>query len=228
MTTDFDDLSPVYDSEVQRSIGFIGQDLSFFTKAKAQHILGLARRHFGSPRNAVVLDVGCGIGLTDAYLVDDFAAVHGVDISEKEIERARNTNPSATYTSYDGLQTPYPDDMFEIVFAINVFHHVPPENRAALMCEMARVTKPGGLSLIYEHNPLNPLTRLAVKRCAFDADAILLRLCEAEMLENAAGLKVVDKSYILFFPVSARILTKLEQALKWLPLGAQYCIGGRK
>ncbi len=228
MTTDFNELSQVYDDEVQRSIGFIGQDLSFFTIAKAQHILGLATKHFGSPSNAGILDVGCGIGLTDQYLVGDFAELHGIDISDKEIERAKITNPTGIYTAYDGRHVPYPDDSFNVVFAINVFHHVPPKDRDGLIREMARVTKPGGLSVIYEHNPYNPLTRLAVKKCAFDADAILLKRREAEKLERTAGLSIVDRSYILFFPVSGRVLTKIERALTWLPLGAQYCIAGRK
>lgn len=228
MAPDFDDLSQTYDNEVQRSIDFIGQDLSFFTKAKAQHVLGLADKHFGSARNTTMLDVGCGIGLTDSYLADSCGGLHGIDVSAKEISRARTANPSVKYDSYDGLHIPYADDTFEMVFAINVFHHVPLQDRTALMHDIVRVTKPGGLSVIYEHNPFNPLTRLAVRKCSFDADAILLKRRDSESLARNAGLTVVDHSYILFFPVPARFLTTVERHLKWLPLGAQYCVAGRK
>ena len=46
---------------------------------------------------------------------------------------------------------------------------------AGFVADMVRVTRPGGLVCVIEHNPLNPLTRLAVNRCPFDADAVLLR-----------------------------------------------------
>jgi hypothetical protein len=52
---------------------------------------------------------------------------------------------------------------------------------------MARVTRPGGLICIIEHNALNLLTRLAVNRCPFDADAVLLRSGQSQELLRGAG-----------------------------------------
>ena len=58
--------------------------------------------------------------------------------------------------------------------AICVLHHVPMSNRFKLVNEMVRVARPQGIVAIFEHNPLNPLTRHAVNSCELDKDAILL------------------------------------------------------
>ena len=93
---------------------------------------------------------------------------------------------------------------------------------------MARVLRPGGLALILEHNPWNPLTRLAVARCPFDDDAILLGPSEATRHLSGAGLVREEKRYILFFPFDARIFRRVESGLGALPLGAQYYVASRK
>ena len=53
---------------------------------------------------------------------------------------------------------------------------------------MARVLRPGGIAAIFEHNPLNPLTRRVVSNCVFDEDAVLLRRRRARGLLRQAGL----------------------------------------
>ena len=45
----------------------------------------------------------------------------------------------------------------------------------ALLAEIRRVLKPQGLLFVFEHNPLNPLTRHAVDTCPFDENAVLIR-----------------------------------------------------
>ena len=53
---------------------------------------------------------------------------------------------------------------------------------------MRRVVRPGGLVCVIEHNPLNPLTRsLAVSRCEFDSDAVLLGASTTRKLMAAGG-----------------------------------------
>jgi hypothetical protein len=101
-------------------------------------------------------------------------------------------------------------------------HHVLPADRPGLAAELARVAAPGGLVVLFEHNPWNPLTRLAVSRCAFDDDAVLLGRGETRSLLAAAGLDPVEARYILFFPWSGELLRSIERRLGRLPLGAQH------
>ena len=89
---------------------------------------------------------------------------------------------------------------------------------------MARVTKPDGLVAVFEHNPLNPLTRRVVRSCAFDEGVELIGRRELEQLFRAASLTVADSEYLLFFPWRAEAV---ERRLTWLPLGAQYVVAGR-
>ena len=67
-----------------------------------------------------------------------------------------------------GLRVPYESARFDLVIAVCVFHHVEIAERQKFMIELKRVARPGGLVCIMEHNPYNPLTRLAVMRCPFD------------------------------------------------------------
>ena len=217
-----------YQEEVQESIAFMGQDLDFFTEVKARYLIDLAKRHLGDPNRLSVLDVGCGVGLTDRYLITSLGALYGVDLSGGVIEKAAQANPSVHYRVYDGKILPFSDHSIDLVFAIGVMHHVPPASREDFIREMKRVTRNGGLVVIFEHNPLNPLTRHAVNRCVFDTDAVLLGQRETRDLLLGTGLHLLEQAYILFFPFRLPIFTTIERRLKWLPLGAQYYVVGKK
>lgn len=223
----FDAYADAYGDAVQRSIDFTRLDHDFFTRRKVDHLLDLARRFIGPTTAVRALDVGCGVGVTDAYLGGRFAALEGVDTSEAAVERAASTNPSVRYRSYDGDSLPYEDGRFDVAFAICVLHHVPPIQRARFASEIRRVVRPGGLVAVFEHNPLNPLTRLAVSRCEFDEDAVLLRPRDARRLLERAGLEAVERRYVILFPSDRRPLRAVEHALRQAPLAAQYYVAAR-
>jgi hypothetical protein len=105
-------------------------------------------------------------------------------------------------------------------------HHVPPADWASFMREMRRVIRPGGLVCVIEHNPWNPLTRLAVNRCEFDADAVLLRAGKTEALMHDAGLLNIKTGFFLMLPWAHSFARRIEHAFSWMPLGAQYMTCG--
>jgi len=227
MSARFDEYRDTYRAEVEHSIAFVGQSLEFFTEAKAQALLDLARQRLGDPAQLRALDVGCGPGETDEYL-GAFGDLHGIDVSTELVERARRRNPGATYAHYEGGRLPYDDGAFDLAFAICVLHHVHPVDWGTFTDELVRVVRPGGLAVVVEHNPLNPLTRLAVARCAFDDDAILMGRTLVTELFRHAGAEPVEARFILFFPWRWRPLRRLEQRLGSLPLGAQYLVAARR
>ncbi|TIU25363.1 MAG: class I SAM-dependent methyltransferase, partial [Mesorhizobium sp.] len=110
--------------------------------------------------------------------------------------------------------------------AICVMHHVPPENWKLFAAELARVTRPGGVVLIFEHNPYNPLTRRAVSNCPFDEDAVLLSKGQVMKHLHDAGLRDVDGRYILNVPSINGPLRRIDEALGFVPFGAQYYVQG--
>jgi SAM-dependent methyltransferase len=224
---DFERHKDTYQQEIQKSISFIGQDMDFFTQVKTDCLLDLTRRYLGDPSRLKILDVGCGVGITDHYLTGYFRKLYGIDLSSGVVRKAKALNPKASYRHYRGRTLPYPSNSMDVTFAICVMHHVVPEALSRFASEAVRVTKKGGLIVIFEHNPLNPLTQIAVSRCEMDDDAILLGLGKIQKLLGA-GAKIMERKYILFTPLRAPLFRFLDRHLGWLPLGAQYYVVARK
>lgn len=224
----FDDYVETYKTEVQDSIGFIGQDVDFFIEVKAKLLLKLARKYLGDLNKIKALDIGSGVGLVDKYIKHEIKDLYGVDIEDGVVEKAKINNPEVNYSRYDGARLPFEDNTFDLVFAINVMHHVPPGLWENFAREMHRVLKTGGIAAVFEHNPFNPLTRRAVNDCEFDRDAVLLKHSKILHLFKSAGLKMTEDKYIIFFPFKAGIFRSIETVLGWLPLGAQHYAAGRK
>jgi len=227
-STDFDTWKDTYRTELDKAIAFSGQQADYFTELKARALIEVSRRRVGDPATLTALDVGCGVGLTDTYLTPEFAQVIGVDISEGVLERAATANPTAQFRLFDGRRIPLPGESVDVVFAICVVHHLPPEQWRSFAREMARVLRPGGLAVIFEHNPFNPLTRHVVSNCVFDGDAVLLRRRVAVSLLRDAGLVAGESRYIAFFPFRSRAITSVEGALRSVPFGAQYFVSATK
>lgn len=98
-------------------------------------------------KNGRVLDVGCGLGRYFPFFNN--CEVVGVDFAEKTCEEARKAHPSAQVDCHDiaknGLSI-YPDASFEYILCAEVIEHM--ENPQALIDEIHRVLKPGGLAVI--------------------------------------------------------------------------------
>ena len=224
----FDKYIETYKTEIQDSIGFIGQDVDFFIELKVDLLTKLAEKNLGSLSGIKALDIGSGVGLVDRFLKTSIKDLYGVDVESGVVEKAKQNNPEVTYNIYDGLKLPFDDNTFDLTFAINVMHHVPPAHWNNFAREMNRVLKPGGIAAVFEHNPLNPLTRIAVARCEFDRDAVLLNHKTIRRLLSEAKLEVIKDAYIVFFPFKAKFFRSVELTLGWLPFGAQHFAAGRK
>lgn len=227
-TVNFSDYVETYQKEIQSSINFIGQDVDFFIELKADILAGIAKKYFTNIETIRVLDIGGGIGLTDHHLRKYFKNLNGVDVEEDVVNKAREYNPEVNYSLYDGLKLPFDDNSMDLVFAINVMHHVRPENWKNFLKEMHRVLKPGGLGTVFEHNPLNPLTRLAVSKCEFDRDAVLIYRRHLKKMFSDTGFGIYESKYIVFFPFRHNVFRTAEKAFAKIPFGAQYYFAGKK
>jgi SAM-dependent methyltransferase len=225
--TDYDQYRDRYREELDRAVSFAGTSHAFFTRAKAEELVQLARLHLGDPARLNALDVGCGIGLTDRHLAGRFHSLTGTDVSPGLLETAARANPGVRYELAERGRLPFDDDTYHLVFAVCVVQVVPRRERPRFVAELVRVTRPDGLIVVFEHNPYNPLTRLVVRRCEFGEDAHMLGIAEAESLLEENGLTPVDRGFLLLFPSRRRRVLAVERAVRRLPLGAQYYLAGR-
>jgi ubiquinone/menaquinone biosynthesis C-methylase UbiE len=219
---EFDRYKESYDDAVNRAVAFSGQKAESFTRAKADDLLRTIASYFNSPHLVSLLDVGCGIGNYHPFLLPLVDSVSGVDVSRACISKAKERNPTASYTAYDGDHLPYRDQQFDVTFCVCVLHHVPPERWPQFVNEMRRVTRTGGLVVVYEHNPKNPLTRKVVRDCDFDRDAVLLTMAQTRQLLTAAGCSDVATRSILTLPPIGGFVERLDGLFAKLPLGSQY------
>ncbi len=219
---EFDRYRETYDLAVNQAIAFSGQKVEAFTRAKAHDLLRTIGSHFASASRLDVLDVGCGIGNYHPFLVPVVRSVSGVDVSSACIAKAEERNPAVSYSVYDGDRLPYPDGTFDVTFCVCVIHHVPPDRWQPFVNEMRRVTRPGGLIVVYEHNPKHPLTRKVVHDCEFDRDAVLLTMSQTGTLLGNAGCADVTTRSILTLPPIGGFIERLDGLFANLPFGSQY------
>jgi len=224
--SEFDAYRKSYRDTVNEAISFSGIDADFFTKVKAARLVSLLSEKIGDPKELSVLDVGCGVGTYHPLLRGRIGRISGVDPSGECIEEARCSNPDVAYIHYDGNVLPFANGEFDASFAICVMHHVPPAQWSSFASEMARITRPGGLVVVFEHNPYNPLTRRAVSTCPFDADAVLLTRKTTIQHFRDAGLENVDGRYILTVPAIDGPALVLDKMFGRLPFGAQFFVHG--
>ncbi len=172
------------------------------------------------------LDVGCGRGELLNFGSHQFAALAGCDVSAEMLKFCGDI-PTRQMT--DPGQLPFPEESFDFLTAVCVYHHVPSRERAALTAETFRVLRSGGVFAIIEHNPINPATRAIVRRTPVDQNAILLRAGETQRLLRASGFQDLKTYYFLYLPEKIyRALPWVESALQHLPLGGQYAVFGKK
>lgn len=82
---------------------------------------------------ARVLDLGCGGGSPETKRLAQRFAVTGVDISPRQVERARTAIPEASFICADFTELELPSASFEAVVSFVVFNHVPRELLAPLL-----------------------------------------------------------------------------------------------
>jgi SAM-dependent methyltransferase len=216
----FDQYAADYETMHAASVAVSGESTVYFADYKVACL-----QRLGVRQDDPILDYGCGIGNLTERLFPAFSQVHGFDPSSKSLEVAARRAP---YAKLHQDTADVPNGRFACAILACVLHHVPPLKRHALLETVREKLAPGGRVFIFEHNPLNPLTRRAVAACPFDHDAILLWPWEAEQLTKGAGFAPVKREYVMFFPRALAALRPLEPRLKWLALGAQTLTIGQK
>ncbi len=216
---DFNQYSNKYRDILRESLGPFGGRTDFFDPYKIACIKKWVTK---SKQELSILDFGCGEGRLTGLIARTFtkATIYGYDVAVKLLEQARVANQS-----FDNIhfEVSFPSHVqFDLIIAANVFHHIQMQNRKSVLLWLKGFLKDTGCIVIFEHNPINPITRHIVKSCPFDDDVVLIRSREFAALAESCGLNVVQRNYILYFPWPSSLLATIEGFLRHLPFGGQY------
>lgn len=164
------------------------------------------------------LDVGCGTGTWALRLAAGGADVTGVDISAEMIRMARRnaeqagqteqTGRTVAFLTGDAGHLPFPAASYDLVTALLVLEFS--ADPGAVLSEMARVLRPGGIALVATLNRrsiwtvlrrLGGLRRIggARRRTVYD-DARFLSAGGLDAMLVAAGLTPVARRAAVFYP----------------------------
>jgi SAM-dependent methyltransferase len=212
----FDPYATSYIATVDQALAGTGVKASYFSRYRARYLcssLELA----GTSK---ILDYGCGTGNLSAQLLTALPElrIDGYDPSSQSIGAVPQSLQDQGIFSSDLKDL---GGGYDVIVMAMVMHHVVPAQRVGVLQKIRGMMASNGRLVIFEHNPVNPLTRRIVDRCPFDADAVLLGPAEAADLVQAAGLQHVRRDYLGFFPP---ILGRLDRFLRACPWGVQYVL----
>jgi ubiquinone/menaquinone biosynthesis C-methylase UbiE len=219
---DFNGFARNYREIHSKNVKFSGADSFYFAEMKVKEV-----KKYENDSSQKLLDFGCGDGVTEMYFnrYNPLWNITGIDIAEENILEAKKKNIDNTnFLLFDGVKIPFENESFDIVFVASVLHHSDFELHRNAVAEMYRVLKPGGRLYLFEHNPLNPITRYMVNTCEFDKDAKLLKPPYTQKLLTVENFTKPKLRFILFFPrwKIFKFFLPIEKMLSWLPLGGQY------
>jgi SAM-dependent methyltransferase len=96
---------------------------------------------------ARVLELGCGSGTPETKRLAERFRLTGVDISPRQVERARAAIPGAEFLCADFTELELPEGSYDGVASFYVFNHVPRDLLAPLLGKIHGWLVPGGLLL---------------------------------------------------------------------------------
>jgi ubiquinone/menaquinone biosynthesis C-methylase UbiE len=160
-----------------------------------------------------VLDIGCGTGMWLRTLLEwgaDDRRLHGIDLLEDRIHRAKVLCPGVDFHIASGYHIPFLSHSMDLISAHTVFSSIiRPDLRGTLAAEILRVLKPDGMILIYDYRISDPR----------NADTVGIRRAEVRRLFPNTSIQF--RSLTLAPPISrivAPVFPLLAHILEsWFP-----------
>jgi SAM-dependent methyltransferase len=231
----FDQVAGEYEEIHERSLPPGVHSHEFIQQRAANVIRWIGDGYVG--QEFCYLDFGCGNGRLFKLLIESASLralveqgrlrLFGFDTSAESLKEAKRITGDERVCFASDLDDIPQDLRFDLVIGFNVFHHIAPGARNAVVQTLRRRMKPKARLAIWEHNPFNPITRMLVKICPFDEDARLLTFGVAKSLFEGNSYRHVHHAYVNVFPPGwqqLKLFSAVEKKLDQLPVGAQYWV----
>lgn len=110
-------------------------------------------------------DVGCGSGqflLLLSQFADNPKSLYGIEISQHLIANAhklfsKNNRVKSEFETFDGIHFPGSLKDCDLIYLIDVLHHVPKENQKQFLTDLCTLMKPGARMVLKDINKSSPL-----------------------------------------------------------------------
>lgn len=113
--------------------------------------------NYGSPANQMrnILEMGVGLGRLIIHYFPFQANLYGCDVTPEAVAWTRSKLGHRVQTETTGMEPPlpYPDGLFDFVYANSVFTHVPCSLMDRWAAELRRIIRPGGFLIFSVLDP---------------------------------------------------------------------------
>lgn len=166
-------------------------------------------KKFHQIKNKTLLDIGCQAGNT-LGLLDPSNQLYGIDINQEYIDRAKDQNPTCQLDQGSMLDLPYKNNMFDVVFMLNVmpgwdFEGGDCKSREIALKEADRVLKCNGLLVITTPNGESIYYKSNEKGTIFS----LLPLLKKFSIEIYGWNDISKYIFAIPFPVFANYIARI-------------------
>ncbi len=210
-----------YQDNLAKNRAISGDAATFFAEYQAQKLAAWFPQKVD--HNISILDFGCGDGLMTSFVHHLFenATIAGIDSDPERIELAKDMYEGMKFVCADiETHNPFPPASFDLIYATEVFHHLPREKHVQYIAILTQLLKPHGTLIIFELNPLNLATVYRFKTNPLEQGAKLIMPWRLRNLLAPYG-----STQIRFYNFGVRIL---EPYLTWLPFGGLYAMSVQK
>jgi SAM-dependent methyltransferase len=201
------------------------------------------RSCWGAKDHARVVDLGCGVTFFPFSVARLGYHVTCVDIDptvERDLIKATSCVSyypgSISVQRIDGEILPFKDGEFDVAYCVSVLEHI--SNTDAVVAEIARILKPGGLFLLTIDLAIDPNGDIGVAgyrrlmasiKARFDYGKPDATVHPADILDNTRGQFgkiIVTRPYQILLSIMERIRGRLGMQRRQLPLTYRLAVEG--
>ncbi len=130
------------------------------------------------PKNAKVLDIGCGVGVDAGFMVSEGFKITGIDLSKEMLSIARQKFPQIDFRQQDIRELDFPPNTFDGILASCSLIHIPKKDVSPLLKKFHKIlSKDGKIYIglqegnseeIFVEGPFKPDEKLFLNVISFD------------------------------------------------------------